>query len=459
MIRDLLRSSPFRVTLLYLLFFTLSSAAMLMFIYISASHEFKKTLQNQILTESEVLHRIFDFNGITELMTTIQARSNAPGTGAFIYALLDRHGTEIIGNLPVHMLKEGWSETTIKTNIVDPGDEGESELATYGTRLNNGSLIVVGAGLDQSEDLRKIIVQSLISSLALMLPLSLGAGVLLSRAALARISAIHRTTRQIMAGDLSQRLPVRSSDEFDRLSVSINDMLQRIEELMSTMKQVTTDIAHDLRTPLGRLRQGLESAQLGDPTVPRCMDALEKAKAETDQILRTFDALLQIGQINTLELRKRFTDVDISALVSQLAESYQPVAAEKGQSFKAFIAPNLHVRGHSELLAQLLVNLIENAINHCPPGAAISVRVGIHRGAVVAGVTDNGPGIPAEHRKEIFQPFYRLERSRKTAGSGLGLSLVRSIASIHGINIALADNGPGLTVRLTFSKSIDSGST
>ncbi|MEJ2228063.1 MAG: HAMP domain-containing sensor histidine kinase [Alphaproteobacteria bacterium] len=456
MIRNFLRSTPFRVSLLHGLIFIISLIITLLYVYIGASREFKKTLRNQITTETQVLQRIFSGQGAPELMAMMQARSNAPGTGTFLYALVDRHGSEIVGNMPVSMLHEGWNEVAVKSNIVDPEDNGVSELVMFGTRLSNGGLMVVGAGTDQSADLRRILVRSLISSLALVVVLALGGSLLLSRATLARVSAIHNTTRRIMAGDLSQRLTIRGShDEFDQLSLSINDMLGRIEELMGAMRQVSTDIAHDLRTPLGRLRQRLERAQTGDPTVETCLVALDKAQGETDQILKTFDALLQIGQISALDLRKRFAVVDMSELTGQLVDSYQAVVAEKGQMFSANIAPGLQVRGHRELLAQMLVNLVENAINHCPNGASITLWAGMFDGAVNVRLADNGPGIPPEHRKKIFQPFYRLEQRRKTPGSGLGLALVRSIATLHGIVISLGDNGPGLVIQLTFRNRTD----
>ncbi len=451
MTKDLLRSSPFRITLLYLLLFTVSSVVMLAFIYLGASREFKKTLQNQISTEMSLLQGIFRTRGYSDLLTTIRARANAPATGFFLYAIEDRAGMQTIGNLPTDELRSGWSEVMLKHNIVDPEDGGATPLIMFGSRLDNGTLLIVGAGLDQSKDLRELMIRSLVSSLAVILPLALGSGLFLSRAALARVSTIHRASRRIMAGDLSRRLPIHgSNDEFDQLSESINAMLERIEELMGSVKQVTTDIAHDLRTPLGRLRQRLEGARLANPTTESCLDVIDTAKTETDQILRTFDALLQIGQISALDLRKRFNDVDLSDLTAQLAESYQPVAAEKGQNFTAQIGPGLRVQGNRELLAQMLVNLIENAINHCPVGASITLWAGRHEGNVELIIGDTGPGIPTEHRTKIFQPFYRLERSRKTPGSGLGLALVRSIAAIHGIHIALGDNAPGLIIGLTF---------
>ena len=451
MLKDLLRSSPLRITLLYTLLFTVSSVAMLAFIYLAASAEFKKTLQNQIATETDLLQRTFYTRGYAELIATIQARSNAPTTSFFLYAITDKTGRQTVGNLPTDELGVGWREVTLPHNFVDPEDGGRTPLMMYGTPLGDGDVLIVGAGLDQSNDLRQLMTGSLISSLAFILPMVLAGGIFLSRAVLTRVSAIDKASKRIMAGDLSRRLPINGSgDEFDQLSESMNAMLDRIEELMASVKQVTTDIAHDLRTPLGRLRQQLEGAELANPSPEVCIAVIEKVKAETDQILRTFDALLQIGQISATDIRRRFTDVALSELVSQLAESYQAVAAENGQRLSASVTPGISVRGQSELLAQMLVNLVENAINHSPAGAAITLWLDRHDGVVELVVADNGPGIPAEHRAKIFQPFYRLERSRKTPGSGLGLALVRSIAKIHGVTIALGDNGPGLVVGLSF---------
>ncbi len=451
MLKDLLRSSPFQITLLYTLVFTASSIVMLAFIYLGASREFRKTLQGQIANETAILQRTFRTRGYAELIATIEERSNAPTTSFFLYAVTDKAGRQTVGNLPTDELGVGWREVTLRHNIVDPEDAGRTLLMMHGTTLGDGNLLIVGAGLDQGNDLRDLMISSLISSLAFVLPMVLGGGIFLSRAVLARVSTIDRASKRIMAGNLSRRLPINgSSDEFDQLSQSMNEMLDRIEELMGSVKQVTTDIAHDLRTPLGRLRQQLESAPPANPSPEVYIHLIEKVKVETDQILRTFDALLHIGQISATDIRKRFANIDFSELTSQLAESYQPVAAEKDQRFSATIAPGIRIYGQSELVAQMLVNLIENAVNHSPDGAAISLWLGRHGGAVQLILADTGPGIPPEHWAKIFHPFYRLERSRRTPGSGLGLALVRSIAKIHGVTIALGDNAPGLVARLTF---------
>jgi signal transduction histidine kinase len=454
---DLLRSSHFRITILCMLFFTLSSMAMLVAIHFEASREFRKTLQDQIATESEYLRRESDTKSYDELVLNIRARSNAPATGFFLYAIADPSGVQRIGNLPVDRLRTGWSEVLLKSNTIDPDDQGEMLLLMYGSALDNGNLLIVGAGLDQVHDLRRLIIDSFVSSLAFILPIVLGGGIFLSRAVLARVSSIHRVSKEIMAGDLSRRLPIKgSNDEFDQLSNSINAMLGRIEELMASMKQVTTDIAHDLRTPLGRLLQHLDNLNLANPRLEITLAVIDKAKSETNQIIRTFDALLQIGHISVLDMRKRFTDVDLSELAGQLAESYQAVAAEKHQQLSTLIKPALCVAGNRELLAQMLVNLIENAVNHSPHGAHIKIRVGDDNDRVELTVSDSGPGIPPEHRRNVFQPFFRLERSRTTPGSGLGLALVSSIAKVHGIGISLTDNSPGLVFRLAFPQNPDS---
>jgi signal transduction histidine kinase len=424
---------------------------MLAAIYFEASREFRKTLRNQIATESENLQRDFRMKGYDELVSNIKARANAPASGFFFYAIADSSGVQKIGNLPIDRLHSGWSEFTLKHNIVDPGDEGETLLMTFGSSLDKGNLLIVGAGLDQSHDLRSLIIHSFVNSLAIIMLIVLGGGVSLSYAVLTRVLSIHRISRKIMAGDLSLRMPVKgSNDELDQLSQSMNAMLERIEELMASMKQVTTDIAHDLRTPLGRLLQLLENPQLANPTLGLSLGIIEKAKSETNQIIKTFDALLQIGQISALDIHNSFTNVDLSELAGQLAESYQAVAAEKHQQLSALIKPHLHVEGHRELLAQMLVNLIENAVNHSPPGAQIKITAGETEKYVELMVSDTGLGIPPEHRRKVFQPFYRLERSRKTPGSGLGLALVGSIAKIHGVAIALSDNAPGLICQLVF---------
>jgi signal transduction histidine kinase len=267
---------------------------------------------------------------------------------------------------------------------------------------------------------------------------------------LRRIEAIAATCEPILAGDLGRRLPTRGiGDEFDRVAALFNAMLDRIEHLMAGLRQVSSDIAHDLRTPLTRLRQNLDAARRRSKDAASYEAAIDRAIAETDTILDTFAALLRIAQIEAGTRRAGFVPVDLSALLATVLEVYKPAAEEKGQQLEGSVPNGVAVTGDRELLTQMLANLVENAIRHSPPGAGIDVTLSTECGGEVEMVVaDNGPGIPAEAREKVFQRFVRLETSRTTPGSGLGLSLVAAVADLHGIAVRLQDNRPGTRVCL-----------
>jgi signal transduction histidine kinase len=266
-----------------------------------------------------------------------------------------------------------------------------------------------------------------------------------------RVETISQTSRDIMAGDLSRRIPIRGSDdEFDRLSASLNAMLDRIETLMHELREVTSDIAHDLRTPLTRLRQRIELASRRSTAPEELRAALENSAADVDDILETFAALLRIAQIEAHTNASELAPLDLSEVLSDMVETYQSVAEERTQRVAVEVPQGLSIAGDRELLFQLFSNLIENAIRHCPAGATITVSAHASPQGVDVAIADDGPGIPADLREKVFQRFYRLERSRTTEGTGLGLSLAAAIAKLHGASIELADNNPGLKVRLLF---------
>jgi signal transduction histidine kinase len=273
----------------------------------------------------------------------------------------------------------------------------------------------------------------------------------MSGSLLRRIETISRTARDIMAGDFSRRIPVRGTgDEFDHLVRSLNAMLERNQAAMESVRQVSNDIAHDLRTPLTRLRQRLDLAQRRARSVEEWRRAAEGCISDMDAILETFGGLLRIAQIESGMPTRRFTKVDLSELLRTVIEVYQPMAEEKEQPFTADIAFGLTVWGDGELLTQMIANVIENAMKHSPTGASINLVTSESPSTIAVAVSDSGPGIPAEERARVFRRFYRLERSRRTPGSGLGLSLVEAIAALHQIGIELTDNGPGLRVTLRF---------
>jgi signal transduction histidine kinase len=287
--------------------------------------------------------------------------------------------------------------------------------------------------------------------LVISLMLAVLGGVLVSTAVLKRVEVVSRTTRAIIGGDLSQRVPLRETDdEFDNLASGVNAMLDRIEDLMRSMRQVSNDIAHDLRTPLTRLRQRLEHARRRAHSVEELQDALLHAIAQVDSILETFGALLRIAQIEAGGRAVPNGPIDVSKLLTSIAEDFAPAAEDHGQRLVAQIDAGLSVCGDRELLTQMVVNLVDNAIRHSPMGSRISVQAKSVGNSLELAVADTGPGIPPQERENVLRPFYRLEASRTTEGSGLGLSLVAAIAKRHHAKLTLADNAPGLRVAVLF---------
>lgn len=300
--------------------------------------------------------------------------------------------------------------------------------------------------------MKEAVARTFVWGLAATIVISLCSGALVSLSMLARVEALSNVSREIVNGDLDRRIPLRgSNDEFDHLAVSLNTMFDRIQALMDGLRQVSNDIAHDLRTPLTRLRQRIETALRKADDVASLRAAFAATLKDVDTILDTFSALLRIAQLEASERRAKFTDVDLTDVMRTAIELYAPMAEEKKQALVDKVEPGLTIRGDRELLLQLFANLIENSVRHSPDGAVIQIeatRVGDKTQVLVA---DNGPGIPADMRERVFQRFYRLELSRTTPGSGLGLSLVRAIASLHDVPIELLPNAPGLTVQVKFS--------
>jgi signal transduction histidine kinase len=299
--------------------------------------------------------------------------------------------------------------------------------------------------------MQRAVARAFVWGLVATIFVSLLSGAFISLAMLARVEALSNVSREIVNGDLARRIPLRgSNDEFDHLAVSLNTMFDRIQNLMDGLRQISTEIAHDLRTPLTRLRQRIEAAFRKADDVASLRTALQATLKDVDSILDTFSALLRIAQLEASERRAKFSDVDLTDLLRTTVELYAPMAEEKEQSIIEKIDTGLTIRGDRELLLQLFANVLENAVRYSPECGLIQIvgrRMG--NGTVVA-VCDNGPGIPEEMRTRVFQRFFRLEPSRTTPGSGLGLSLVKAIASLHNISIELLSNEPGLIVQVRF---------
>lgn len=449
-----LRTATFRLALLYAVLFGVSAVVLFATVYWSMTGY--ATQQIRVAVEVEVASLVDNARnkGIEHLAQIIEERLSGPERRSSYYLLLDATGQQIAGNIPTVAPTAGWREFGAAES--DGGDEGKEDedhtILGFGLPLPQGGFLLVGHDTEPLRELRELIIRAFAWAGGVTVGLALFGGATLSLGFLRRIEAFNRTSGRIIEGDLTERVPMRGSDdEFDRLARNINRMLDRIQELMEGLRQVSSDIAHDLRTPLAHLRQGIETARRQARSVAEYEEAFDQAITETDGILATFGALLRIAQIEAGTRRAGFATVDLSAVFDTIVETYTAVAEDHGQTLSGRIAPGVTIRGDRELLTQLLANLVDNAIRHTPAGTMIEVSLDVEQYHPAGVVADTGPGVPADAREKVFRRFYRLDRSRTTTGSGLGLSLVAAVAELHGIAITLADNAPGLRVALDFA--------
>jgi signal transduction histidine kinase len=393
----------------------------------------------------------------------IQRRLGELGSPRMYYLLQSPAGEKIEGNLPAMAPVEGWTVMPMPAASPDAvvklaeSDHGHSMTAS-GRRLPGGEFLLVGENRYRVTKAYEAILTALGWGIAITVLMALGGGILLGVGFLRRIEEINRTSRAIMEGNLSNRVPTRGSgDEMERLAVNLNAMLDRIQSLMESLKRVSDDIAHDLRTPLSRLRHRLEVAREKARVGTDCGAVIEESVTEVDAILQTFTALLRIAQIESGTRRSGFADMDLARVVSSVAETYAAVAEDRGQSIVTAIDLATPLHGDRELLTQMTANLIENSLRHCPANARVEVMLSRAGGAPLLSIADTGPGIPPAEREKVFRRFYRLEASRTTPGSGLGLALVKAVAELHGATVELLDNDPGLRINVRFPPRGDSG--
>jgi signal transduction histidine kinase len=417
--------------------------------YWSTRSALDEQVRHRIEAETTLLQEEFRVDGLVQLVATVKERTRAAAN--LDYFVLDPAGHRLAGDLSVVSNRLGWVEIDTGRNATgEQNGENERVLALV-TLLEGGYRLGVGEDVEQVGELEDTFIGALLSAFGIVLVLGIGGGLLLSAGFLRRVDAVTRTAEAIIAGDLSRRIErTGSGDDFDRLSAVLNTMLDRIAALMDNLRQVSTTIAHDLRTPLSRLRQSLEEASRRDLTAANYKSVVERAIGEADALLDTFSALLRIAQIEAGARRSAFQFVDLSDLIRTVADAYAPTIEESGRTLRTDIVDGVHIKGDRELLAQLFTNLVENALCHTPPGTTISVRLARHPTGTVAEIADSGPGIPEAERTKVLQRFYRLERSRTTPGSGLGLSLVTAVATLHHGTVQILDNAPGLRVVVRF---------
>ena len=443
---EILRTSSFRLTLLYAGLFGCSALILLGVIYGATGAYMSSSLDAAIDSDIAELEDSLRAGGTEALTVQVAERLRQAPLGPMYYLLEEPTGEVIAGNIPPFHGGEGRFDLKV------PRPNSPSvAVHAHGITLVDHEYLMVGVDAVPRREMRRFILRLFEWSSAITLVLAVAGGALMSGSLLRRIETISQTARGIMAGDFSRRIPARGTgDEFDRLVESLNAMLERNEAAMESVRRVSHDIAHDLRTPLTRLRQRLDLAQRRAQSVDEWRRAAEGCISDMDAILETFGGLLRIAQIESGMPAHRFTKVDLSELLRTVVEVYQPMAEGKEQRFTADVASELRVWGDRELLTQMIANIIENAMKHSPMGESIGLVATGLPGAMVVVVSDSGPGIPAEERGRVFRRFYRLERSRSTPGSGLGLSLVEAIAALHQVGIQLTDNRPGLRVTLRF---------
>lgn len=452
----ILRTQAFRIVLAYLLFFAASAAALVGFTYWSTTRALNAQTDQTIRAEIIGLAEQYQRLGMRGLSDVIISRSIHNGLG--LYLLSDGRGHPIAGNLdewPHGLVTNGdFVEFDYERHIQNQLTRRRARGQIFSLVGGNYRLLVARDVTDQRL-IRKMFSTTLPWSVALILLLGSIGGALISRNMLKRLDTINHTSGEIMAGDFSRRIPVTAADdEFDALAVNLNCMLERIERLMKGMREVVDSVAHDLRTPLTRLRNRLEEAQSHvDPDSPFAAD-IDAAILETDRLISTFNALLLIAEADAGVARGTMRALNLTAVVSDMVELYEPLAEEKELSLKCLPAGEMVIEANRSLISQALANLIDNAIKYTPAGGAISVGLQENPAGIALIVADNGPGIPAADRERVLARFVRLEKSRNSPGTGLGLSLVDAVARMHEGRLILADNGPGLRATVLFPRPV-----
>jgi signal transduction histidine kinase len=443
-----LRSSTFRLSILYVLLFLPSVGALFAFIYVQTVATIDSETEQATKADAAALIQEYSTQGLAGLIDAVEDRTAPDRVGDGLYLLIDEDGAPLAANIHSWPTAEpdsrGWISFAIDR------DDGPHRARGLTYALKDGSKLLVARDLHARFDFRHVMIDAGYYSLALILLLGVGGGLLISRRMLHRLGTINQAAERIMAGDLSHRMETTGSgDEFDRLSETLNAMLEEIRRLMNGMRTVTDNIAHDLRSPLTRMRSRLEMALRDPGGGDEQRQAIERTIEDADQLLATFKALLSIADAESGSARASMAALDLGAIAADIAELYGPAAEERGIMMRC-VGNEGTVLGSRQLLFQAIANLVDNALKHTPAGGTITIAVARRTGGISLRVADTGAGIPEADRDRVLEPFVRLDKSRSTPGSGLGLALVAAIARLHGARITLDDNQPGLAVTLLF---------
>lgn len=447
----LFRTTAFKLTLVYLTVFALFAMFLLAYFAWNTRRLITEQITQTVDAEISGLSEQYNLGGIRRLVIIVDNRARRPGSS--LYLVTTNAGESLAGNvgslLPGILERTGWIETEYRR--LDEAEGSDHHALLRVIQLPGGFRLLVGRDLEERERLYDVVLSAGKWSAAIVVVLGLVGGFFVARRVLRRVDAMTETTRSIMEGDLGERLPVAGSgDELDRLAVNLNAMLERIEALMHGLKEVSDNIAHDLKTPLTRLHNRCEEALRTATTESEYRAALESTIEESDGLIRTFNALLMIARAESGQARDNMSELDAADVARGVGELYEPLAEEQGLSLIVEAPSAVPVHGNRELISQALANLVDNAIKYAAlankagnKAQTITVTAGTEGDRVLLSVIDQGPGIPASMRERVVERFVRLDQSRTVPGSGLGLSLVAAVARLHGGELKFEDNTVG----------------
>jgi signal transduction histidine kinase len=455
-----LRSSTLRLALIWIGIFGTAVAALLGYVYWSTASYMLRQSDQAIAMELAVLQEAYASGGREHLVAAIAERMPDGGFESGIYLLADTSGVPLAGNLaawPASLKgSSGWGNFSAPEWKPNAGRQSLMR-ATFET-LPDGTRLLVGEDIADLDRVTERINTALLLTTLLIVAVAAAASASITRRTVGRIESINATSRAIMQSGLSERIPLRGTkDEWDELATNLNSMLERIETLMGEVKQFSDNVAHELRTPITRLRGRLEKSynSLRDGDAQKAM--IGDTIADLDSVQRIFSSLTRISQIEASDRTAAFRTIDLGEVVREVVELFDAAAEEKGGQLKTVGDQRVLVTGDRDLLFDAVANLVDNAIKHGPEAGRVTVDVRQSDAGAAIAVSDEGPGIPGDEIRNVFKRFYRLERSRRTPGNGLGLSLVAAVARLHGAQIETLDNAPGLTIRLRFPVSARSG--
>ncbi len=438
-LRRVIRSTSFRLAALYAVLLIAAFVVAGVGAWAVTRGVAEQQVREQLLLEMDSIEREVSDEGLQAAVLAIKSRASRPG--ALAYRLVDPNGAVLAGDLPVQSSVLGWRYLDMhnRTDL----RPGQDDLVLLTRRLSDGSVLSIGGDLERGESVRIAVLRALLWAGFLSACVSVIIGLWIARRTLRRMEALSGTLTRVAEGDLTARTSIRlpSRDDLDQLSTGVNAMLDQIALLVANVRRVSTDVAHDLRTPLSHLRQDLEVAANAPPA--EAHQLIASAQGRIDGVLRTFDAMLRLAEIESDSGRARFAPVDLRQLVERVADAYRPDVEVAGGALTTDLTAAV-VEGDADLLAQALANLIENAMNHGGAHPHISLAVIDDEGGITMSVADDGPGIDRRDHERVLAPFARLDASRSTPGSGLGLAIVAAVAKLHAAEVVITDTKPGL---------------